>query len=46
MVKHLYLVLEDSLHQKLKVKCYMEGKTITQVLKLLIEKYVNNEINL
>jgi hypothetical protein len=45
-MKHIYILLEDDLHQKFKVKCYMEGKTITQTIKLLIEKYVNNEIKL
>jgi hypothetical protein len=45
-MKHIYVLLEDDLHQKFKVKCFMENKTITQTIKLLIEKYVNNEIKL
>lgn len=46
MVKHLFIELDDEMHRKLKAKCYSEGKTITQTIRLLIEKYVNGEISL
>ena len=46
MVKHLYVVLEEDIHTRLKAKAYSEGKTIGQVVKRLIEKYVNGEISL
>jgi predicted DNA-binding protein len=45
-VKHLFIELDDEMHRKLKAKCYSEGKTITQTIRLLIEKYVNGEISL
>jgi plasmid stability protein len=45
-MKHIYIEIDDSLHQKLKVKCYMEGRTVTQTLRRLIEKYVAGEITL
>jgi hypothetical protein len=46
MVRHLFIELDDDIHKKFKTKCYSEGKTITQTVKLLIEKYVNGEISL
>jgi len=46
MVKHLYVELDENTHLKLKAKAYAEGKTIGQVVKRLIEKYVNGEISL
>ncbi|MEM0369038.1 MAG: hypothetical protein QXN57_06315 [Desulfurococcaceae archaeon] len=46
MVKHLYIELEENIHLKLKAKAYSEGKTISETIKRLIEKYVNNEISL
>jgi len=46
VVKHLYVELDENTHLKLKTKAYSEGKTIGQVIKKLIEKYVNGEISL
>jgi len=46
MVRHLYIEIDENIHLKLKAKAYAEGKTITQVIKRLIEKYVNGEISL
>jgi len=46
VVKHIFFELDDELHRKFKVKCYSEGKTITQAIRILIEKYVNGEVNL
>ena len=46
MVKHLFIELDEEIHKKLKAKCYSEGRTITQTIRLLIEKYVNGEIRL
>jgi len=46
VVKHLYVELDENIHLKLKAKAYSEGKTIGQVVKRLIEKYVNGEISL
>lgn len=45
-MKHLYIELEENIHMKLKTRAYSEGKTISQVVKRLIEKYVNGEITL
>jgi len=45
-MKHLYIEIEENTHMKLKAKAYSEGKTISQVVKRLIEKYVNGEISL
>ena len=46
MVKHIFIELEDDLHRKFKAKCYENGKTIQETIKLLITKYVDGEIQL
>jgi len=46
VVKHIYIELDENIHLKLKTKAYSEGKTIGQVIKRLIEKYVNGEVTL
>jgi predicted DNA-binding protein len=45
MVKHLYIELDEDTHLKLKAKAYSQGKTISQIVKKLIEQYVSGEIN-
>ena len=46
MVRHLYIEIDENIHLKLKAKAYAEGKTISETVKKLIEKYVNGEISL
>jgi len=46
VAKHLFIEIDENTHRKLKVKAYAEGKTINQVIKRLIEKYVSGEISL
>jgi len=46
MTKRIFIELDDELHKKFKMKCYLEGRTITQTIKRLIEKYVNGEVTL
>jgi macrodomain Ter protein organizer (MatP/YcbG family) len=46
VVKHVYIELDENTHLKLKAKAYSEGKTISETVKRLIEKYVNGEITL
>ncbi len=46
MAKHIYVELDENTHLKFKAKVYSEGKTIGQVVKQLIEKYVSGEITL
>ena len=46
MVKHLYIEIDENIHLRLKAKAYSEGKTINQVVKKLIEKYINGEVSL
>jgi hypothetical protein len=46
MVKHIFLKLEDDLHRRFKGKCYENGKTVQEVIRMLIIKYVNGEIQL
>lgn len=46
MARHIFLEIDEKIHLKLKAKAYSEGKTINQVVRRLIEKYVNGEISL
>jgi hypothetical protein len=46
MKRHVFVVLEDDLHRRFKGKCYENGKTMQEVLRLLIVKYVKDEIQL
>jgi len=46
MKRHVLVVLEDDLHRRFKGKSYMDGKTMQEVIRLLIIKYVNGEIQL
>jgi len=45
-MKHIYIEIDENIHLKLKAKAYSEGKTINQVVRRLIEKYINGEISL
>jgi hypothetical protein len=46
MKRHVFAVLEDDLHRRFKGKCYENGKTMQEVIRSLIIKYVNGEIQL
>jgi len=46
MVRHVYVELDENTHLKLKLKAYSEGKTLNQVVRRLIEKYINGEVSL
>jgi predicted DNA-binding protein len=46
MVKHIFIKLEDDLHRRLKGKCYENGKTLQEAVRILIKKYVDGEIQL
>jgi hypothetical protein len=46
MVRHIFVKLEDDLHRRFKSKAYGEGKTVQEVIRTLIIKYVDGEIQL
>lgn len=45
-MKHFFIELEDEMHKEFKSKCYSEGRTLSETVKILIKKYLNGEIKI
>ncbi len=39
-MKHVNVPLPDELHERLKISCNLEGKNIADVVRQLVERYV------
>ena len=44
-MKRLVLELEDGLHQQIKEKAVKQGKSMRQVLTVLLEKWLKEKVN-
>jgi hypothetical protein len=45
-MKHFFVELDDDTHRRFKTKCYEDGRTIREVVRILIKKYIDGEIKL